>query len=57
MSMELPVRTLAQAGMVPQPGWQQQLAGGPFRPSAWEFEPDVLQATAQSPLQTAMFRK
>ncbi|KAF2486057.1 peptidase C65 Otubain-domain-containing protein [Neohortaea acidophila] len=39
------------------PGWQQQLAGGPFRPSAWEFEPDVLQATAQSPLQTAMFRK
>ncbi|KXT00572.1 hypothetical protein AC578_5219 [Pseudocercospora eumusae] len=35
---------------------QSQLGGGPFRMSAWNYEPDFMQATSQMPFQTSIFR-
>lgn len=36
---------------------QPQMGGGPFRPSAWQLEPDFVQATSNMPFQTSIFRK
>lgn len=37
--------------------YQLQSNGGPFRPSAWQLEPDFMQATSHAPFQTSIFRK
>ena len=44
------------ATILPQAGFQHQLTG-PFRPSAWELEPEFAQATSSMPFQTSIFRK
>lgn len=56
MPQELPIRTVPHAAIPPHHNFQDQL-GGPFRPSAWELEPDFVQATSQVPFQTSIFRK
>ena len=56
MPQELAIRTVPHATMPPHPGPQHQL-GGPFRPSAWELEPDFIQAACHVPFQTSIFRK
>ena len=53
---ELPVRTIPVIA-VAHSGVQNQVEGGPFRPSAWQLEPDLLQSTTQSNMQTSIFRK
>lgn len=55
---ELAIRTAPHAGgMQNLSTFQSQAAGGPFRPSHWELEPDFVQATSSVPFQTAIFRK
>lgn len=56
MPQELAIRTVPHATVPAHHGYQHQM-GGPFRPSAWELEPDFVYATSQVPLQTAIFRK
>ena len=56
MPPELAVRTAQHAIVPPHPGFQHQPTG-PFRPSAWELEPDFAQATSSMPFQTSIFRK
>ncbi|CAK3776283.1 Hypothetical predicted protein [Lecanosticta acicola] len=54
MPHELAIRT-----SVPQaaPGTSDlHSSGGPFRPSAWQLEPDFVSATSQMPFQTSIFR-
>lgn len=53
---ELAIRTAPHASMQSLSSFQQS-AGGPFRPSHWELEPDFVQATSSVPFQTAIFRK
>ena len=54
MPQDLAIRSVPNG--LPHPGFQHQL-GGPFRPSAWELEPNFVQATSQVQFQTSIFRK
>lgn len=56
MPQELAIRSVSHGTAPQHVGIQHQL-GGPFRPSAWELEPDFAQATSQMPFQTSIFRK
>ena len=55
---ELAIRTAPHAPTTMQSlsSLQQQMVG-PFRPSAWELEPDFMQATCSTPFQTNQFRE
>jgi len=55
LPQEMAIRTVTHATLA-HPSFQHQIAG-PFRPSAWELEPDFVQATSQMPFQTSIFRK
>ena len=54
---DLAIRSAPHAPMQSLTAFQHQSAGGPFRPSHWELEPDFVQATSAVPFQTAIFRK
>lgn len=56
MPQDLPIRIVQHASVSSHHAFHHQL-GGPFRPSIWEFEPDVVHATSQVPFQTSIFRK
>ena len=56
MPQDLAIRTVPHATMQQHNGFQPQPTG-PFRPSAWELEPDFVQATSQVQFQTSIFRK
>ena len=56
MPQDLAIRAVPHASMQLHSGFQHQPTG-PFRPSAWELEPDFAQQMSQMPFQTSIFRK
>jgi ubiquitin thioesterase protein OTUB1 len=55
MPQEMAIRTAPHASLAPS-AFHSQLSG-PFRPSAWELEPDFRHATSQVQYQTSIFKK
>ncbi|KAK4495406.1 hypothetical protein PRZ48_013737 [Zasmidium cellare] len=56
MPHELAIRTSVAQPSLAHNDFQHQLSIGPFRASAWQYEPDFVSATSQMPFQTSIFR-
>jgi ubiquitin thioesterase protein OTUB1 len=55
LPQDMAIRTVPQVATHPE--LPPQVAGGPFRPSIYQLNPDFMSASSQMPFQTSIFRK